>query len=154
MNNEKLQALARDLNRDAPRSPYAALDAGFRRKCRMRRACARNLVLPRKYLRPRHRRVVAGSATGQLRPFVYPLRRFLAFQLHPPLQVHHLARERPGDPILPRRWQHPGSSAHGVIKIVRNGKAGLNSGEAAEFRYLLSQSESASAEEGDDEVPF
>ena len=29
MNSEKLRALARDLNRDAPRSPYAALDAGF-----------------------------------------------------------------------------------------------------------------------------
>jgi len=29
----------------------------------------------------------------------------------------------------------------GVIKILRKGKAGLNSGEAAEFRYLLSQTE-------------
>ena len=29
MNSEKLQVLARDLNRDAPRSPYAALGAGF-----------------------------------------------------------------------------------------------------------------------------
>jgi hypothetical protein len=40
----------------------------------------------------------------------------------------------------------------GVIKIVCNGKAGLNSGEAAEFRYLLPESESA--EEDDDEIPF
>jgi len=40
----------------------------------------------------------------------------------------------------------------GVIEIVRKGKAGLNSGEAAEFRYLLPESESA--EEGDDEIPF
>ena len=31
----------------------------------------------------------------------------------------------------------------GVIEIVRKGKAGLNSGEAAEFRYLLPESESA-----------
>ena len=29
MNTEKLQTLARDLNRHAPRSPYAALGAGF-----------------------------------------------------------------------------------------------------------------------------
>ena len=29
----------------------------------------------------------------------------------------------------------------GVIEIVNKGKPGLNSGEAAEFRYLLSQSE-------------
>jgi len=42
----------------------------------------------------------------------------------------------------------------GVIKIVRKGKAGLNSGKAAEFRYLLAESESASAQEGDDEIPF
>jgi hypothetical protein len=41
-----------------------------------------------------------------------------------------------------------------VIEIVCNGKAGLNSREAAEFRYLLPESESASAEEGDDEIPF
>ena len=34
----------------------------------------------------------------------------------------------------------------GVIKIVRKGKAGLNGGKAAEFRYLLSETESA--EEG------
>jgi hypothetical protein len=27
----------------------------------------------------------------------------------------------------------------GVIKVVRKGKAGLNSGKAAEFRYLLPQ---------------
>ena len=40
----------------------------------------------------------------------------------------------------------------GVIKILRKGKAGLNSGEAAEFRYLLPESESA--EEEDDEIPF
>jgi hypothetical protein len=40
----------------------------------------------------------------------------------------------------------------GVIKIVCKGKAGLNSGEAAEFRYLLPESESA--EEDDDEIPF
>jgi hypothetical protein len=30
----------------------------------------------------------------------------------------------------------------GVIEIVRKGKAGLNSGKAAEFRYLLPQAES------------
>jgi hypothetical protein len=29
----------------------------------------------------------------------------------------------------------------GVIEFVNKGKPGLNSGEAAEFRYLLSQSE-------------
>jgi hypothetical protein len=29
----------------------------------------------------------------------------------------------------------------GVIEIVRKGKAGLNGGEAAEFRYLLSQAD-------------
>jgi len=39
-----------------------------------------------------------------------------------------------------------------VIEIVSNGKAGLNSREAAEFRYLLPESESA--EEGDDKIPF
>ena len=40
----------------------------------------------------------------------------------------------------------------GVIDIVSNGKAGLNSGKAAEFRYLLQETESA--EEDDDEIPF
>ena len=40
----------------------------------------------------------------------------------------------------------------GVIKIVRKGQAGLNGGKAAEFLYLLPESESA--EEGDDEIPF
>ena len=40
----------------------------------------------------------------------------------------------------------------GVIEIVNKGKAGLNSGEAAEFRYLLPETESA--EEDDDEIPF
>jgi hypothetical protein len=39
----------------------------------------------------------------------------------------------------------------GVIKMVRKGKAGLNTGKAAEFRYLLSQSESPGDE--DDEIP-
>jgi hypothetical protein len=39
-----------------------------------------------------------------------------------------------------------------VIKIVRKGKAGLNTGKAAEFRYLLSETESAG--ENDDEIPF
>jgi hypothetical protein len=34
----------------------------------------------------------------------------------------------------------------GVIEIVRKGKAGLNGGEAAEFRYLLAQSENREAE--------
>ena len=34
----------------------------------------------------------------------------------------------------------------GVIEIVNKGKAGLNSGEAAEFRYLLSQSENGTEE--------
>jgi hypothetical protein len=34
----------------------------------------------------------------------------------------------------------------GVIEIVCKGKAGLNGGEAAEFRYLLSQSENGEAE--------
>jgi len=38
-----------------------------------------------------------------------------------------------------------------VIKIVRKGKAGLNSGEAAEFRYLLSQAGCPDGE--DDEIP-
>jgi len=36
----------------------------------------------------------------------------------------------------------------GVIEIVRKGKAGMNSGKAAEFRYLLSHDESP----GDDDV--
>jgi hypothetical protein len=39
----------------------------------------------------------------------------------------------------------------GVIEIVRKGKAGLNSRKAAEFRYLLSESENP--EEDDDEIP-
>jgi hypothetical protein len=38
----------------------------------------------------------------------------------------------------------------GVIEIVRKGKAGLNGGKAAEFRYLLSRNESV-AEDDDDE---
>ncbi len=38
----------------------------------------------------------------------------------------------------------------GVIDIVSNGKAGLNSGKAAEFRYLLQETESAKE---DDEIP-
>jgi len=33
-----------------------------------------------------------------------------------------------------------------VIEIVRRGKAGLNSRKAAEFRYLLSESENREAE--------
>jgi len=40
----------------------------------------------------------------------------------------------------------------GVIKIVCKGKARLNGGKAAEFRYLLPESESA--DQGDDEIPF
>src|SRR5262249_12291172 len=43
-------------------------------------------------------RVVAVSATAQLRPFVYPLRRFLPFQLPPPLQVR--ARQLEARPSL------------------------------------------------------
>jgi hypothetical protein len=39
----------------------------------------------------------------------------------------------------------------GVIEIVNKGKAGLNSGKAAEFRYLLPESENG-AEENDDGV--
>jgi hypothetical protein len=35
----------------------------------------------------------------------------------------------------------------GVIEIVNKGKAGLNSGEASEFQYLLSQSENGAAED-------
>jgi hypothetical protein len=34
----------------------------------------------------------------------------------------------------------------GVIEIINKGKAGLNSGEAAEFRYLLSQGANGEAE--------
>jgi hypothetical protein len=36
----------------------------------------------------------------------------------------------------------------GAIKIVSKGKAGSNSRKAAEFRYLLSQSENGAEEEG------
>src|SRR5262249_36264800 len=39
----------------------------------------------------------------------------------------------------------------GVIDIVNKGKAGLNSGEAAEFQYLLAQADSRDDE--DDEIP-
>jgi hypothetical protein len=35
----------------------------------------------------------------------------------------------------------------GVIEIVSNGKAGLNSREAAEFRYLLTQTENGAQED-------
>ena len=38
----------------------------------------------------------------------------------------------------------------GVIKIVRKGQAGLNGGKAAEFRYLLLETEGV--EENDDGV--
>ena len=41
----------------------------------------------------------------------------------------------------------------GVIKIVKKGKAGLNSGKAAEFRYLLPQS-ATTAEEDDGGIEF
>jgi hypothetical protein len=41
----------------------------------------------------------------------------------------------------------------GVIKIVSKGKAGLNSGKAAEFRYLLPQS-ATGAEEDDGGIEF
>ena len=34
----------------------------------------------------------------------------------------------------------------GVIEIIRKGKAGLNSGKAAEFRYLLSHRANGEAE--------
>jgi hypothetical protein len=34
----------------------------------------------------------------------------------------------------------------GVIEVVRKGKAGLNSGKAAEFRYLLPQTENTAAQ--------
>jgi hypothetical protein len=40
-----------------------------------------------------------------------------------------------------------------VIKIVKKGKAGLNSGKAAEFRYLLPQS-ATGAEEDDGGIEF
>ena len=42
----------------------------------------------------------------------------------------------------------------GVIDIVSHGKAGLNSGKAAEFRYLLPKTEGGAEEERDDEIPF
>ena len=42
----------------------------------------------------------------------------------------------------------------GVIEIVCKGKAGLNSRKAAEFRYLLPQTESGAEEDADDEIPF
>jgi hypothetical protein len=35
----------------------------------------------------------------------------------------------------------------GVIEIVSNGKSGVNSRQAAEFRYLLPQSENGAAED-------
>jgi len=40
----------------------------------------------------------------------------------------------------------------GVIKIVRKGRAGLNGGKAAEFRYLLDESENNAEDDGDDLV--
>jgi hypothetical protein len=40
----------------------------------------------------------------------------------------------------------------GVIEIISSGKPGLNSGEAAEFRYLLSQSENGVEDEGDESI--
>src|SRR5262245_8874453 len=46
-----------------------------------------------------------------LRPFVCLLRRSQPLQLRPPLQVHHLARELSGIPIL-RRWRYPDSLTH------------------------------------------
>jgi hypothetical protein len=42
----------------------------------------------------------------------------------------------------------------GVIKIVHKGKAGLNSGEAAEFRYLLPRAEFPGEKDDEDECPF
>lgn len=39
----------------------------------------------------------------------------------------------------------------GIIKIISKGKAGLNSGKAAEFRYLLLETENIG---DDDEIPF
>ena len=36
---------------------------------------------------------------------------------------------------------------YGVIEIINKGKAGLNSGEAAEFRYLLSETEDVEDED-------
>jgi CHC2 zinc finger len=41
-----------------------------------------------------------------------------------------------------------------VIKIVHKGKAGLNSGEAAEFRYLLPRAEFPGEKDDEDECPF
>ena len=41
---------------------------------------------------------------------------------------------------------------YGVIEIISSGKPGLNSGEAAEFRYLLSQSENGVEDEGDEPI--
>jgi hypothetical protein len=40
----------------------------------------------------------------------------------------------------------------GVIEIVCEGKAGLNGGEAAEFRYLLPQNENRADEEDEEEL--
>jgi hypothetical protein len=40
----------------------------------------------------------------------------------------------------------------GVIEIVRKGQPGLNSREASEFRYLLSQSENGTDEDGGFEI--
>jgi hypothetical protein len=40
----------------------------------------------------------------------------------------------------------------GVIEIVCKGKAGLNGGEAAEFRYLLPQNENRADEEDEEEL--
>jgi hypothetical protein len=37
----------------------------------------------------------------------------------------------------------------GVIKIVRKGKAGLNSGEAAEFQYLLLETDNTAEDKED-----
>ena len=39
---------------------------------------------------------------------------------------------------------------YGVVKILSNGKAGLNSREAAEFRYLLPLSENSVEDDGDE----
>jgi CHC2 zinc finger len=41
-----------------------------------------------------------------------------------------------------------------LITIVRKGKAGLNSGEAAEFRYLLPRAEFPGEKDDEDECPF
>src|SRR5262249_30820934 len=40
----------------------------------------------------------------------------------------------------------------GVIEIISSGKPGLNSREAAEFRYLLSLSENGAEDEGDESI--